>query len=234
MIHVLSTELFGESLALPDMDTKRNITGIGMTDWPGYANPLADRFNYRNTYYHQEPKLDITDPDIDPALHGTLDFIISSDVFEHVEPPVSVAFENLRKLLKPSGVVVFSVPYGKQDETVEYFPELYDYRIIVKEGRRVLENVTRDGVSQTFENLEFHGGPGATLAMRWFSESSLIREFSRVGLGNVTIYGTPDFRHGIYSKHWLLRKDLPMSARRSSSGSHRSSLGGGHRALGWA
>src|SRR5918997_4002416 len=60
MIHVLSTELFGESLALPDMVMNRNITGIGMSDWDGYAVPLAEKFNYRNTYYHQEPKLDIT------------------------------------------------------------------------------------------------------------------------------------------------------------------------------
>jgi SAM-dependent methyltransferase len=192
----------------------RNVTGIGMSDWDGYAVPLAEKFNYRNTYYHQEPKLDITEPDIDPALHGPADFIISSDVFEHIAPPISVAFENLRKLLKPNGVVVFSVPYGKEDKTVEHFPELYDYRIIEKEGLQVLENVTRDGVLQTFENLRFHGGQGATLEMRWFSESSLIEEFSRAGLGNVTIYDTPDFRHGIYSKHWKRRSDLPMSVRR--------------------
>jgi SAM-dependent methyltransferase len=193
------------------MDINRNITGIGITDWAGYALPLAEKFNYRNTYYEQEPKLDITS--IDPALHGTLDFIISSDVFEHITPPVSVAFENLRKLLKPSGVVVFSVPYGKRDKTVEHFPELYDYRIIEKEGRRVLENVTRYGVLQTFENLRWHGGHGATLEMRRFSESSLIKEFSRAGLGNVTIYDTPDFRHGIY----LSQGNFPMSVRKSKA-----------------
>ncbi len=217
MIHVLSMELFGENLVLPEMDVNRNIMGIGMSDWPGYAVPLAEKFNYTNTYYHREPKLDITNSDIDPTLHGRLDFIISSDVFEHIAPPVSIAFKNMRKLLKPSGVVVFSVPYGKQDKTVEHFPELYDYRVIEKEGRHILENVTRDGVLQTFENLNFHGGQGATLEMRWFSKSSLLEEFSRAGLGNVTIYDTPDFRHGIYSKHWEHRTNLPMSARRSKA-----------------
>jgi SAM-dependent methyltransferase len=214
MIHVLSTELFGESLAIPDMDTNRDITGIGMTDWGGYALPLAEKFSYKNTYYHQEPKLDITDPDLDPALHGTADFIISSDVFEHIAPPISVAFENLSKLLKPKGVVVFSVPYGKQDKTIEHFPELYNYRIIKKKGSHILKNVTREGVIENFDNLTFHGGQGATLEMRFFSESSLIEEFTRVGLGDVTIYDAPDFRHGIYSKHWKQGSSLPMSAQR--------------------
>ena len=209
MIHVLSMELFGENLALPDMDINRNITGIGMTDWAGYAVPLAEKFNYRNTYYNREPKLDITNTD--PELHGTLDFIISSDVFEHVAPPVSAAFDNLSNLLKPGGVAIFSVPYGKGDKSVEHFPELYDYKIIEKEGRSVLENVTRNGTLQTFENLRWHG---ATLEMRWFSESPLIKEFRRAGLGNVTIYNTPDFRHGIYWKHWESQCNLPMSARK--------------------
>jgi SAM-dependent methyltransferase len=211
-------ELFGESLALPEMDEYPNVVGIGLSDWEGYAVPLAEKFNYTNTYYdqdyyHREPKLDISDPDIDPALHGTLDFIIASEVFEHVAPPVSVAFDNLRKLLKPSGVVIFSGPYGKEgDKTIEHFPELYDYKVIEKNGCRVLENTTRNGVLQTFENLSFHG---VALEVRWFSQTSLIKEFSKAGLGNVKIYSTPHFRHGIYSKHWEQQTDLPVSARRS-------------------
>ncbi|MGH9903496.1 MAG: hypothetical protein ACRD68_16940, partial [Pyrinomonadaceae bacterium] len=79
---MLSTELFGESLALTDFPERRDISGIGMSDWDGYAAPLALKLGYQNTYYHQEPKLDITS--IEPALESTLDFIISSDVFEHV------------------------------------------------------------------------------------------------------------------------------------------------------
>src|SRR3712207_6181027 len=60
VIHVLSMELFGESLALPDFPMSSSITGIGMSDWHGYAMSLAHKFDYRNTFYHKGPKLDIT------------------------------------------------------------------------------------------------------------------------------------------------------------------------------
>src|SRR5437660_358207 len=140
VIHALSIELFGESIPLSDFPVMPEITGIGMSDWNGYAIPLAQKFSYQNTYYHQDPKLDITA--IDPALEGKFDFIISSDVFEHIAPPVSAAFENVRKLLKPNGALVFTVPYWKHDRTVEHFPELCDYKILEKNGNYVLMNTT--------------------------------------------------------------------------------------------
>jgi SAM-dependent methyltransferase len=212
MVHVLSVELFGESLALPDFPVRHDIMGIGMSDWEGYAIPLAGKLTYKNTYYHREPKLDIAASIIDHTLQGTLDFVICSDVFEHVAPPVSTAFENLRKLLKPSGVVIFSVPYGKADKTIEHFPDLYDYEIVDRDGRYILENTTKEGVQQTFERLVFHGGPGATLEMRQFSEASLIENFSKAGLSNIEIYKEPEFKHGIY---WRQEWSRPMSVRPS-------------------
>lgn len=208
IIHVLSIELFGESLALPDFPTRPDLTGIGMSDWEGYAIPLAHKFNYRNTHYHKEPKLDITSGD--PVLEGTLDFIISSDVFEHVAPPVSTAFENVRKLLKPDGVLIFTVPYGKEDETMEHFPDLHDYQIVQQDDDHVLKNTTKDGVVQTFNQLVFHGGPGATLEMRQFSELPLIEQFKAAGLDSVKIYKAPNFDYGIY---WSVDWSLPMAAR---------------------
>lgn len=195
IIRALSMELFGESLSLQDFPKIRRITGLGMSDWEGYAMPLARIFNYRNTYYHQEPKLDITR--FDPTLEKAFDFIISSDVFEHVLPPVSKAFENIRKLLRPDGVLIFTVPYSKNEKTVEHFPELYDYRIMETNGHYILKNVTRDGVSQTFDDLIFHGGAGATLEMRLFSELSLREEFSRAGFSQVKIHKEADLHHGI-------------------------------------
>src|SRR3954463_15859360 len=74
VIHVLSMELFGDSLALPDFPYLPEILGIGMTDWDGYAIPLAKKLGYTNMYYHCEPRLDIVAPP--PELEGTLDFII--------------------------------------------------------------------------------------------------------------------------------------------------------------
>ncbi len=109
IVHALSCELFGESLALPAFPKRKDLEGLGMSDWAPHGKYLAKKLAYRNTFLHQKPKLDITKPD--PALFGTLDFLLSTDVFEHVEPPVSLAFENARKLLKPGGVVAGAV-YG--------------------------------------------------------------------------------------------------------------------------
>lgn len=208
IIHVLSMELFGESLAIQDFPARPDIVGIGISDWDGYAIPLARKFRYKNTYYHKPPKLDITSTD--PALEGMFDFIISSDVFEHVLPPVSIAFENARKLLKPGGVLIFSVPYTKDGTTIEHFPDLYKYEIIKKGDGYILKNITRDGVEQIFDNPVFHGGFGSTLEMRVFSESSLKEEFAKAGFNYVKFYGNPDFDHGIY---WHRNYSLPIAAR---------------------
>src|SRR5215212_627453 len=186
IVQALSIELFGESLALPDFPHRPEIRGIGMTDWDGYALPLAEKLGYTNTYYHTEPRLDILAPP--PEMEGTLDFIISSEVFEHIPPPVSIAFNNLRRLLKPSGVVIFSVPWGPHGRTVEHFPDLYEWQIDSVDGVRTLVNRSRSGTVQTFDDLTFHGGPGATLEMRQFSRLSLIEEFERAGLGDIKIH----------------------------------------------
>jgi SAM-dependent methyltransferase len=206
LIRALSVELFGKSLALPDFPASRTIKGIGMTDWEGYAAGLAQKFDYRNTFHAQQPKLDITN--LEPELVGAFDFVICSDVFEHVAPPVSVAFENVRKMLKPQGVLIFSVPYTKEAETAEHFPELFDYQLQKRNKRYVLENLTRSGETQVFDNLVFHGGP--SLEMRVFSESSLLKEFQEAGFGKVKIYQEPDFEHGIY---WYCDWSLPIAAR---------------------
>ena len=109
MIHALSIALFGEPMPLPDFPTDKSLTGIGMSDWVGYANRLEKKLKYQNTFYHQEPKLDIME---EPATFDEYDFIFSSDVFEHVPPPALRAFENCHSLLKSDGSLVFSVPYN--------------------------------------------------------------------------------------------------------------------------
>ena len=211
IVHMLSMELFGESLCLPDFPRRPEIIGMGLSDWEAYAGPLSEKLGYTNTFLHQEPKLDITD--IDPALVGTLDFLIASDVFEHVQPPVSVSFANARRLLKDSGVLIFTVPYAflPGEKTREHFPDLHDYQIVeTGTAKRLLLNTTRTGVQQVFDDLVFHGGGGLTLEMRVFTKDSLMEEFARAGFGDVKIYNEPVFEHGIY---WSQNWSLPMVAR---------------------
>jgi SAM-dependent methyltransferase len=147
---------------------------------------------------------------IDPALEGTLDFLICTEVFEHVPPPVSRAFENARRLLKSNGVLIFSTPYGLQAETWEHFPQLHQYELIKRDGGTALINTTADGHRQEFRNLIFHGGPGATLEMRMASLNSLRREFVAAGFAEPRIYAEDMSAYGIC---WAEPWSLPMAAR---------------------
>lgn len=85
MVHALSCALFGRSLALPDFPVDASLLGVGMSDWLGYADPLSRKLGYKNTYYHKEPRLDITN--ISEKDLASVDFVLSTDVFEHVCPP---------------------------------------------------------------------------------------------------------------------------------------------------
>jgi hypothetical protein len=75
-------ELLGRDDALPDLAPRRDLVGLGLSDAECYARPLARVFDYRNTFFHAEPRVDITATD--RSLHGKHDFVIASDVFEHV------------------------------------------------------------------------------------------------------------------------------------------------------
>lgn len=216
VVQILTTELFGRSLRLSEIPSSPDLRGLGMSCWEGYANKLARRLRYCNTFYHQEPKFDITRPD--PSLEGTFDFVIASDVFEHVDPPVAAAFLNTRKLLKPKGVFIFSVPFseyrGQPEPTLEHFPDLHDYQIEEVDGNFRLRNVTREGELQWFDNLVFHGGPGSTLELRLFSGWSVLAELNAAGFEDITFYSGSDLRHGIY---WANKWSTPLAARITSS-----------------
>lgn len=209
IIHLLSIELFEKSIPLPEFPVNPNIRGIGMSDWFVYANKLSEKLNYENTFYDQEPRLDITN--VDSELENSLDFLISSDVFEHVTAPVSAAFDNAYRLLKPGGVLIFTVPYKKHGVTDEFYPNLYKFRIIKDRGEPILINTTKDGQKEVFKDLEFHHGSGTTLTMRLFSERSLLAAFNRAGFSQVRIANEPCFEHGIY---WNRVTDLPFVVRK--------------------
>jgi SAM-dependent methyltransferase len=207
IVHLLTTELFGRSIAIPDLPLRRDLVGIGLSDTPGYARRLSEKLGYTNTYIHMEPRFDITA--VPSRLSARYDFIIASEVFEHIAPPVSRAFVNARRLLKPHGVLIFSVRYTLDPETKEHFPDLYDYRIVESSGQWRLENRTADGRTQIYTDLVFHGGPGSTLEMRLFSRSGLIREFTEAGFAGVRIADETQLAHGIV---WPEPWSVPMVA----------------------
>jgi SAM-dependent methyltransferase len=209
LVHVLSSELLGKSVALPDFPLRPDIVGMDMSGADAYAGKLAGNLGYTNTFLHKPPYFDITNPAA--AWLGRCDFVISSDVFEHVAPPVSRVFENTLRLLKPGGVLVLTVPYGKIGNTLEHFPDLHDYRLEKRGKKRVLVNTTSGGARQEFDDTVFHGGEGDTLEMRVFSESGVLEELRRAGFVDIHIHRESHHEFGI---HWIYDWSLPITARR--------------------
>jgi len=209
IIRCLSLGLFGEALALPDFPKRKGLYGIGMSEWPGYLLLLEDRFDFLNTFYHQKPYLSISDP---PAeMLGTADFLISSEVFEHVLPPVQRAFDGALALLKPRGFFILTVPFQLDGETDEHFPDLNDFKVYDDNGRYVLKNKTKDGRLQMFTDLCFHGGPGSTLELRLFSLPDLLRHLQMAGFCNLQVHANNDLGFGIlYPGAW----SVPITAKR--------------------
>lgn len=185
VVHALLEGLFGKPLCLADLHPQRHLKGLGLSDFEGYARWLEAKFSYCNTFFHKEPKLDIVEPW--PHLWGQHDFLISSDVFEHVEPPVERAFLGAAKLLKPGGLLVLTVPFTEAAATQEHFPELFRWRLIEEGGKRALINQTRDGRWQRFENLVFHGGDGTTLEFRLFCLNHLLQLLEEAGFDHVQV-----------------------------------------------
>jgi SAM-dependent methyltransferase len=196
MIQMLSMELFNQALPLTEFPVLPWLKGVGLSDDWRYATPLAEKFNYVNTYFDREPFLDITQPH--PHLYGTYDFILSSEVFEHVPVPVERALEECHKLLKPNGFLCATVPFNSEGETREHYPDLYEYATVNLAGRPVLVNRKRDGTIEVHEELMFHGGLGATLEMREFSQSGLVEKLTQAGFTGVRFQSEPVPRFGIY------------------------------------
>lgn len=209
MLRALSEELFGDSIPLYCFPRIKSLRGLGISDSDAYAPLLKERFDYVNTQFHCAPRFDIGNPA--SGEPGSYDFLIASEVFEHVVPPVEEAFRNAWRLLKPHGVLIFTAPYSLAATTEEHFPDLHDHTVAQLGDQMVLVNRTRDGQVQVFENLIFHGGPGSTLEMREFSEASLRNLFVAAGFRSVHIFGES------YAPFGIVRDEncsLPLAARK--------------------
>ncbi len=213
LLQVLSLELFGVNLALPDFPRVKSLEGLGTSDENSYATRLTEKFNYRNTFYDREPRFDIAHPKQEEL--GRYDFIVSSEVLEHVAGPVEQAFGNLFRLLKPSGLLVLTVPYSLEASHTEHFPELHEFGLVQLGGRTVLVNRTREGTVQTFDDVVFHGGRGSTVEMREFTEQSLKALLAGAGFSDVRVYCEDYPLFGIVrAESWA----LPIAARKGPGG----------------
>ena len=112
LIYVLS-KVIKCNKVLYNVEPDKNIKGIGMSDAPNLAIELSKNFDYVNTFYHTDPFLDIYNEQ-HVSRYNNLDFIISSDVFEHISPypDIQYAFNNLFKMLKAGGHIMNQYYWG--------------------------------------------------------------------------------------------------------------------------
>jgi predicted SAM-dependent methyltransferase len=160
---------------------------IGVSDGSAIASVLADRFDekYKNYEYHFEPSLDVTQ--VPEALSERASIVICSEVLEHVQPPVDLAFAGLHKILKPGGFLVLSVPHGSlKSQHIEHFPVMKNTEI-VEFPSKIFRGVDLEGKMREFSDLIFHGGAGSTLEFRVFSENSLRNYLERAGFTNIKV-----------------------------------------------
>lgn len=171
----------------------KTLRALGISDSAPYAERLEKHFSYTNTHFHREPRFDLTNPD--PAHLGRYDFVVCSDVLEHVRGPVDKAFSTLYALLKPSGFLLVTVPYSLEDSTREHFATLKHIAITTLNGRPVLVGEDTTGTYVVRDDVVFHGGSGETLEMRIFSQSALRAGLTDAGFSEVTILtaGSSDF-----------------------------------------
>jgi SAM-dependent methyltransferase len=213
LLYAVSLELFGVPLQLRDFPALKGLRGAGMTDSDSYAGILAEKFDYKNTFFDREPRLDITE--LDARDEGALDFLISSEVFEHVKPPFEKALENAFRFLRPNGVLILTVPYGLAGPVIEHFPQFDDASLVQLRGGAVLVNRTAQGDLQIFENLVFHGGSGSTLEMRRLSEADLRSALLGAGFADLRFYTEDYAPFGIrHTESW----SLPVAARKQPFG----------------
>ena len=162
----------------------KKIKGISLSD-ESICSMILDRlFDHKNTFFHKEPFLDILNP---TEEFRNLDFIISSDVFEHVPPPIEAAFENCFNMLNKGGALILTIPYLlEHEETIEHFPNLYNWRLIEEnDGKNVkrfyIENITKEGNKEILSDINFHGGSGQTIEMRIFALNSILKIAKKIG-----------------------------------------------------
>jgi SAM-dependent methyltransferase len=208
VIYLTTRALLGKAARLPSVH-RMDLKGVGLSDHPAYAERLARSFDYTNTFYHCEPFLDISAP-VSATDAGSLDFMISSDVFEHITPPVDRAFRAAFDWLKPGGHLILTVP-NREGETIEHYPDLREFEIRQVGDRYSILGRNEDGKFVVHDDPIFHGGPGQTVEMRLFGTSDLKTRLQQAGFPNPTFLNDDVPEDGvIFSYPWT----RPLVARK--------------------
>ena len=189
------TARFSPDEAVLSRMSRGTLRGLGCSDW-GYAGYLAEKFDYVNTFYDRDPQLDLCDVDWKRWPAGSFDFITCTDVLEHVEPPVERTFENLRRLLRPGGAAILTVPILPATAAAEHFPRLHDWRIEGQGQSRPGEPPPRRR-GRTVRRSLFPRRRGDHPRVPRFSRQGLLETIRRAGLRAAAIHQTPVEAHAV-------------------------------------
>ena len=174
LLHALSQELFGANLTLPEFPRVKSLRGLGLSDSVQYADTLAARLDYRNTFFHREPHFDITK--VSEAEYGRYDFVLASEVFEHVPPPAEHAFTNGFRLLRDGGVLVFTVP--DQPDEAWYFDA--QTGLLVRRDYHFAWDQGQDDYEWRFDDYRHADGVLLPFWMKELSPSPLLIEVTHI------------------------------------------------------
>ncbi|MBW3096895.1 methyltransferase domain-containing protein [Pseudohoeflea coraliihabitans] len=196
LLWAIARTVYGEDRPIKLQPARKDIRIIGLSDGPVYRDLLASRFDYTNTFYHQEPFLDIMEPA--EVYDGIADILISSEVFEHVIGDYSAAFRGAHKILKPGAKLILTVPYQNVGEHREHYENCTGYSSFQDDkGRWLAEIEYADGTKSVDHQPRFHGGLGKILKMRLFSRDSLQSALREAGFVDITFHDRNMPEHGI-------------------------------------
>lgn len=154
-----------EPRPISDLPEDWSRRGVGCSDHFATASRLPTRLSYTNTYHQRFPKIDILDPPED-LLRDGVEFVICSNVMEHVEPPHAYGYAGLYAMLRPGGFAVVSLPVFDQPATVEHYPGMTSYELL---DGPVVRWVDAHGDQHIDADPEMHEGEGLVLAFRRFA-----------------------------------------------------------------
>lgn len=153
-----------------------SLRGLFLSDSPDFFAFFSRKWDVSNVFYHKYPVLDLFS--VPDAAKKSFNFVVCSDVLEHVGGSPLAALEGLRALLKPGGAAVVTVPIGDPVETVEHYPGMVDYKVL--DGPAVQWR-DESGTVTVDNNPEMHGGDGLVVAFRRFGKSEFENQVVAAG-----------------------------------------------------
>lgn len=161
-----------------ELDPDQRRYGLGISDNPEMAKFFRRCFNYSNSELDVNPIVDLLNPP--ESLSGLYDFVICSDVLEHVPPSPDRAIVSLASFLRPGGIAMVSVPVSGGD-TDEYYPGIVSWSM----ENGALHWTDTAGTTHIDPDPEIHGGDGLTIAFRTWGAEDFERAVLESGFSSI-------------------------------------------------